>query len=70
MPRLRPRRETSPEPRIEMAICMEEFRPAAIAPLIRRGQQLPLDHPAVKAHPAFFRGLVPLPQQIEGSDGD
>ena len=67
MPRLR--REKPAEPQIEAAICMEEFRPAAVAPLIRRGQQLPLDHPAVKAHPAFFRGLVPLPQQGEERRG-
>jgi hypothetical protein len=68
MPRLRSRVKAA-EPRIEMAICMEEFRPAAVAPLIRRGQQLPVDHWAVKAHPAFFRGLVPLPQREEGHRG-
>lgn len=69
MPRLRPRREPPAEPQIEMAICMEEFRPAAVASLIRRGQQLPVDHWAVKAHPAFFRGLVPLPQRGEERRG-
>jgi hypothetical protein len=69
MPRLRPRHEKPAQPQIEMAICMEEFRPAAVAPLIRRGQQLPVDHWAVKAHPAFFRRLVPLPQPGEGHHG-
>jgi hypothetical protein len=60
MPRLRPRRETPAERRIEMAICMEEFRSGAVAPLYRKGQQLPVDHPVVRAHPEFFRGLVRL----------
>jgi hypothetical protein len=64
MPRLRPRSEKPAELQIEMAICMEEFRPAAVAPLIRRWQRLPLDHPAVKAHPGFFRGLVRLDEEV------
>jgi hypothetical protein len=42
---------------------MEEFRPAPIAALIARGQQLPVDDPIVRAHPQFFRGLVRLDER-------
>lgn len=65
MPRLRPRREEPAEPQIEMAVCVTEFRPGVVAPLIQRWQQLPLDHPAVKAHPTFFRGLVRLEEEVK-----
>jgi hypothetical protein len=60
MPRLRPKRPTHEPPQPYAAICMEEFRAGAVAPLIARGQQLPLDHPVVHAHPGYFRGLVRL----------
>jgi hypothetical protein len=72
MPRLRPSRskraELKPLGEPEMAICMEEFRPAPVAALIARGQQLPLNHPIVRAHPSYFRGLIPLEEVID--DGD
>ena len=60
MPRLRPRQKDPPMPHLEGVICMESFRPAAVAPLYRKGLQLALDHPVVRAHPEFFRGLVRL----------
>jgi hypothetical protein len=67
MPRLRRKQAPPPPPpgELEMAICMEEFRTGAVAPLIRRWQQLPLDHPAVRAHPQFFRGLVRLDEGVK-----
>ena len=52
---------------IEAAICVEEFRPAHVAPLIRRWQQLPADHPTVLAHPTFFRGLVRLDEGVNAN---
>ena len=55
-------------PHLEGAICMEDFRPAAVALLFKKGQQLALDHPVVRAHPEFFRGLVRLDQEV--SDGE
>jgi hypothetical protein len=63
MPRLRPKRKPDPV-QFEGAICVEEFRAGAIAPLIQRGQQLPLDHPTVRAFPEFFRGLVRLDEGV------
>ena len=62
MPRLRPRRDKDTAPVIELegAICVETHRPWAIADYIERGTRLPLDHPAVKANPTFFRGLIQL----------
>lgn len=57
------RKQPDPQPSapvIEAALCMEEFRPGTVAPLVPRWQQLPLDHPTVKAFPEFFRGLVRL----------
>jgi hypothetical protein len=53
---------------IEAALCMEEFRPGTVAPLIPRWQQLPVDHPTVLAFPSFFRGLVRLDNE-EVTDG-
>jgi hypothetical protein len=61
--RLRPKRESNPI-ELEAAVCVEEFRAGAIGPLIRRGQQLPLDHPTVKTFPEFFRGLVRLDEEV------
>jgi hypothetical protein len=49
-----------PSPTVEWAICVEEFRTGAIGNLVERWQRLPLDHPLVRAHPSFFRGLVKL----------
>lgn len=60
MPRRRPKPQTLNRSEVEAAICIAEFRPGAIAPLIERGQQLPIDHAYVRAHPEFFRGLVRL----------
>jgi hypothetical protein len=73
VPRLRPRprKNDLPLPQLEGAICVEEFRPGVVAPLIRRGQQLPPDHPIVQAHPGFFRGLVRLEEEVteDAKDG-
>ena len=44
---------------------MQEFRPAQVGVLYRRYQQLPLDHPVVRAHPQFFMGLVPLEEEVK-----
>jgi hypothetical protein len=48
----------------EAAICITEFRPGHVAPPIARWQQLPLDHPTVRAFPEFFRGLIRLEQEV------
>jgi hypothetical protein len=66
MPSLRPKRvKAEPSaPAIEAAVCVEEFRPATVAPLIERWQRLPLDHPTVRAYPEFFRGLIRLDQEV------
>jgi len=56
-------RRSNPEPAIEVderVLCVETFRPGAVAALIERGTYLPRDHRAVRAHPQFFRALVPL----------
>jgi hypothetical protein len=71
MPRLRLRRDSTArgravEPVIEAAICMATFRPGAVARMIERGECQPLDHPAVRAHPSFFRGLIPLEEVNDG----
>jgi hypothetical protein len=50
---LRRNRGNDNAPVIEGATCMEEFQPAAIGQLYLRGQQLPLDHPVVKATRSF-----------------
>jgi hypothetical protein len=64
------RRKPQPPPlEPETAICVTEFRPAAVAPLYRKGQQLPLDHPVVRANPQFFRGLVRLDQEVSDGKG-
>ncbi len=61
MPRLRPRPKPKPKASApEMVICMEAFRTGHVGLLFERGQQLPIDHPVVQAHPESFRGLVPL----------
>jgi hypothetical protein len=59
MARLR-RKQKPPLPAPEAALCTHEFRPGAVAPVIRRGQQLPLNHHAVVAFPEYFVGVVPL----------
>jgi hypothetical protein len=64
MPRLRPRRENPTEPALTEAICVEAHRPWPIGDFIERGARLPLDHPAVRANPSYFRGLVPLPEEM------
>jgi hypothetical protein len=50
---------------VESAICVEEFRPAHVAQLVRRWQVLPADHPTVQSFPEFFRGLVRLDEEVE-----
>ena len=57
-----------PAPVIESALCITEFRPGTVAPLVPRWQQLPLDHPTVQAFPEFFRGLARLDRE-EVTDG-
>jgi hypothetical protein len=42
------------------AICLESHRPWPIADFIERGTRYPVSHPAVKANPAYWRGLVDL----------
>jgi hypothetical protein len=65
MPRLR-RREKPVEPMHPTeAICLEAHRPWPIARFIERGARYPIDHPAVRANPTYWRGLVPLPRQGE-----
>jgi hypothetical protein len=58
------RRKPKPAPVIEAALCMQTFRPGAVAVEIQRGDRLPIDHPAVTAFPSYFLGVVPLP--LEG----
>jgi hypothetical protein len=68
MARLLHRREEMPGPVIEVeaALCVETFRPGAVARMIERGERLPLDHQAVRSFPQYFRGLVQLPiEEIE-----
>jgi hypothetical protein len=66
MPRLRLKtKERRPQlGKPKLAICMTEFRPAPVAARIAKGQQLPLDHPVVQAHPEFFMGLVRLDEGV------
>jgi hypothetical protein len=48
------RKQPKPEPSapaLEGAICVEEFRPAHVAQLVRRWQVLPADHPTVQSFP-------------------
>jgi hypothetical protein len=66
MPRLR-RREKPVEPMLPTeAICVEAFRPWPISAYIERGTRMELTHPAVKAHPEYFMGLVALPRPDDG----
>lgn len=67
MPRLRPRpKDTAPAtaPAIEGAICTESHRPWPISDFIERGTRLAVDHPAVKANPQYFMGLVRLTEEV------
>jgi hypothetical protein len=71
MPRLRPRREKYAVPalQLEAAICVEEFRTAAVGVLVPRWQRRAVDDPIVRAHPEFFRGLVRLDEEVN-HDGE
>jgi hypothetical protein len=64
MPRLRPKpREKPSEPTLPTeAICLHAHRPWAISDYIEKGTRLPVDHPAVRANPDYFAGIVPLPR--------
>ncbi|HKI24524.1 MAG TPA: hypothetical protein VKA24_14015 [Gaiellaceae bacterium] len=63
MPRLRPRSEKAAEPTLPTeAICMEAHRPWAISDYIEKGTRLSVSHPAVRANPSYFAGIVPLPR--------
>lgn len=69
MPRLKPRHEKPAASTLPTeAICIESHRPWAISDFIERGTRLPLDHPAVRANPQFFKGLVSLTRK-EVNDG-
>jgi hypothetical protein len=63
--RKQPKTEPTPP---EAALCMHTFRPSAVAAEIQRGERLPVDHWAVKAHPTYFVGIVPLVHE-EVNDG-
>jgi hypothetical protein len=54
---------------IEAALCMQTFRPGAVAVEIQRGDRLPIDDPVVTAFPSYFVGVVPLPliEEVNGS---
>ena len=69
MPRLRPHRETPavPVPPTE-AICMEAHRPWPISDYIEKGTRLAVDHPAVRANPRYFMGLVRLEEVTTNGD--
>jgi hypothetical protein len=63
---MRVKRRKKPKPPVrepEAAICMQSFRPAVVARLIEKGEQLPLEHEAVRSFPSFFRGLVRLDEE-------
>jgi hypothetical protein len=63
---LRQKPKTEPSaPAVAEAICVEEFRPAHVAQLVRRWQVLPADHPTVQRFPEFFRGLVRLDEGVK-----
>jgi hypothetical protein len=64
MLRRKPKAEPS-TPAFEEAICVEEFRPAHVAQLVRRWQVLPADHPTVQRFPQYFRGLVRLDEGVK-----
>jgi hypothetical protein len=67
--RKRPQAEPS-APVIESATCMHTFRPAPVAAMIERGDQLPANHWAVRAHPTYFMRLVPVrSHEEEENDG-
>jgi hypothetical protein len=46
----------------ERVLCVESFRPGAVAALVERGTYLPRNHRAVVAFPENFRALIPLDQ--------
>ena len=56
-------------PVIEAALCMQTFRPGAVAVEIQRGERLPIDDPVVTAHPSYFVGIVSLPLEEVSTDG-
>jgi hypothetical protein len=62
------RKPKAEHPVIEAALCMQTFRPGAVAVEIKRGERLPIDDPAVTAFPSYFVGIVPLPLE-EVNDG-
>jgi hypothetical protein len=60
MPSLRSKPGSAPIEAEERVICVESFRPGAVAGLIERGAYLPRNHRAVIAFPEYFRALVRL----------
>jgi hypothetical protein len=63
MPSLRPKPESEPAIEVEeRVLCIEGFRPGAVAALIEGGRYLPRNHRAVIAFPENFRALVRLEQ--------
>ena len=48
----KPEQVETPEP--ERVVCIEAFRPAAVARMVERGDYLRRDDPIVKANPAYF----------------
>jgi hypothetical protein len=63
------RRKPKAAPVIEAALCIQTFRPGAVAVEIQRGDRLPLDDPVVTAFPGYFVGVVALPLIEEVNDG-
>jgi hypothetical protein len=72
MPRLRSRKaehDLDQSRAVTEAICVETFRPLPIGGVYQRGWILPVNHPAVRSYPAYFRGLCPLPDQEVNNGG-
>ena len=62
---LKRRQQPSPAPSVPTeAICVEGFRPGVVAPLIERYQRLPIEHELVQNYREFWRGLIPIPEEV------
>ena len=63
------RRKPKAAPAVEAALCMQTFRPGAVAVEIQRGERLPIDDPVVTAFPSYFMGLASLPLEEVNTNG-
>ena len=62
---LKRRQQPSPAPSVPTeAICVLGVQARVVAPLIQRYQRLPIEHELVQSYREFWRGLIPIPEEV------